>query len=241
MEVISFFVVFRKWLFKQSTTYRGNWAHLVHFHPPTPPPLSFFPHLPPSYSAWGRTMSGWSEPLLTQCSPSVTILVAGEGNGIKLPNWAIKGYFCPCMPVSVGSCSKYRSGTSDANETCPPFHWFKSTYVIPSSDQQELAIPYHLGLILQLSLPVITLLPTQSCPVFYFFFFLFFFLPLEVRCMRVKVGVWVKGAMCFHLVDDTVPRKALWVWPTSILPFQCTVTGGRWQICRWLCVRYKHK
>lgn len=188
MEVISFFVVFRKWLFKQSTTYRGNWAHLVHFHPPTPPPLSFFPHLPPSYSAWGRTMSGWSEPLLTQCSPSVTILVAGEGNGIKLPNWAIKGYFCPCMPVSVGSCSKYRSGTSDANETCPPFHWFKSTYVIPSSDQQELAIPYHLGLILQLSLPVITLLPTQSCPVFYFFFFLFLFFTLGGQVHEGKSG-----------------------------------------------------
>lgn len=98
-----------------------------------------------------------------ECAPSVTILVAGEWNGIKLPNWAIKGYFHPCTSVSVGSCSKYRSGTSDANETRPPFRWFKSTYVICSSHQQELAIPNHLGLILQLSPPVIAALQTQAC------------------------------------------------------------------------------
>lgn len=139
---------------------------------PIPPPLSFFSHtllLP--FPAWGRAVIGWIELLSAECTPSVTILVAGEWNGIKLPNWAIKGYFHPCTSVSVGSCSKYRSGTSGANETRPPFRWFKSTYVISSSHQQELAIPYHLGLILPLSPPVITVLQNQACGVFFFFFF----------------------------------------------------------------------
>lgn len=123
-------------------------------------PLSFFPHSPPSFPARGSTVIGWVELLSVECTQSVPILVAGEWKGIQLPNWAIRGYFHPCTSVSVGSCSKYRSGTNDANETCPLSHWFKSTYVISSLHQQEPAIPYHLGLILQLSSLGITVLLT---------------------------------------------------------------------------------
>lgn len=114
--------------------------------------------------------------------------MAGEWNEIKLPNWAIKGYFHPCTSVSVGSCSKYRSGISDANETRPPFHWFKSTYVISSSHPQELVIPYHLGLILQLSPPVSTVLQTQAC-VF----------SLRGQVHELESGCKGVGATCFHL------------------------------------------
>lgn len=169
LEVLHCFVVFHKWLFKQKTMYHANWAHLA--PPPVPPPLSFFPHLPLSWHAWGRTMTEWSELLYTERSPSVTIVVAGEGNGIKVPNWAIKGYFCPCMPVSVGSCSKYRSGTSDANETCPPFQWFKSTYVISSLNQQKLPHTLPSGFDPTLSLAVITLSATRDCVFTIFLFY----------------------------------------------------------------------
>lgn len=166
---------------------------------PIPPPLSFFPHSPPSFSAQGSAVIGWIEPLSAECAPSVTILVAGEWNGIKLPNWAIKGYFHPCTSVSVGSCSKYRSGTSDANETRPLFRWFKSTYVISSSHQQELPIPYHLGLILQLSSPVISGLCFYSCS------------PCRSGGkweygLEQHVSIWMLS---------TNPRKTCWVWPTS--------------------------
>lgn len=124
--------------------------------PPIPLPLSFFSHSPSCFPPWGSAVIGWIELLSTECTPSVTILVAGEWNEVKLPNWAITSYFHPCTSVSVGSCSKYRSGTGDVNETRPPFHWFKSTYVISSLHQEEPATRYHLALILQLSPPVIT-------------------------------------------------------------------------------------
>lgn len=117
--------------------------------------------------------------------------MAGDWNGIKLPNWAIKGYFHPRTSVSVGSCSKYRSGTSDTNETRPPFQWFKSTYVISSPHHQELAIPYHLGLILQLSPPVITVLQTQAC--------VFSHAVLRGQVREAKSGSTGVGATCFHL------------------------------------------
>lgn len=180
---------------------------------PIPPPLSFFPHSPPSFPARGSAVIGWIELLSAECTPSVTILVAGEWNGIKLPNWAIKGYFHPCTSVSVGSCSKYRSGTSDANETHPPFRWFKSTYVISSSHQQELAIPYHLGLVLQLSHPVITVIQTQACG----------FTPavLGGQVHEVESGSTGAGAMCFHLDVEHKSKKNMLGVTYKFQPVSC--------------------
>lgn len=157
---------------------------------------SFFPHSPPSFPARGSAVIGWRELLSVERAQAVTILVAGEWNGIKLLNWAIEFYF-HLVSVSVSSGSKYRSGTCDANETCPSFHCFKSTYVISSLHQQELAIPYHLELILQSSF----LLPCQ-------------FRPFPV-VLGGQVHVLETGSTC-HPNENTAqnPRKTHWVWAT---------------------------
>lgn len=59
-------------------------------------PLSIFPHS--SFClAQGSAVVGWTEVLSAKCALSVTVQVAWEGNRIKLPNGAVKGYFHPCL------------------------------------------------------------------------------------------------------------------------------------------------
>lgn len=171
---------------------------------PIPPPLSFFPHSPPSFPARGSTVIGWIELLSAECAPSVTILVAGDWNGIKLPNWAIKGYFHPCTSVSVGSSSKYRSGTSDTNETCPPFRWFKSTYVISSlawtgADHTLACGPDPAVISCHCCF-------TKSRLCVFSFSSLRSGAQVLARVLEQRVSIWTSSLN---------PRKTCWVWPTS--------------------------
>lgn len=87
---------------------------LVYFS--TSPP--FFPHCPPS--CLPQQSTDWMNcvALFGVCCVSLQWFQGERGRErIEAPIWVIKGYFHPCL--SVGSCSKYRSGTTDANETCP--------------------------------------------------------------------------------------------------------------------------
>lgn len=114
--------------------------------------------------------------------------------------------FQPCKSVSAGSCSKYRSGSSDSKETRPLFHWFKSTYVI-SSLHQEKKLPSGLDPAL-ISFCYYCLTKSTLC----------FFLSLKSQICRWKARV---GATCFHLDDKCKKNTAgcnLQV-PASILSF----------------------
>lgn len=81
---------------------------------------------------------------------SVTLLEAEEGSGIKLPNWVIKGYFHPCLFLWAHAPNIDLAQVTLMKHV-PLFHWFKSTYAIPSS--QELVT--FLSRFLQLS-PTVT-------------------------------------------------------------------------------------
>lgn len=167
------------------------------------PTLSSFLPCPRERCDWGNRAA-----LCRVLCPSVTILVAGDWNGIKLPNWAIRAIFIPARLFLWAHAPNIDLAQVTLMKHVRLFRWFKSTYVICSPRQQEPAIPSHLGLILQLSPPVITVSQTQARV----------FSRAALRGRLWEVEKWEYGwrSNVFTVGRGSRnPRKTCWVWPTS--------------------------
>lgn len=117
---------------KQHTQLR---VHSCHRFVSIPAALARFPQSPPFCPA-EELHCDWMK-CVKQSVLSVTLLVAEEGNGIKLPNWVIKGYFHPFLFLWAHDPNIDLAQVTLMKHV-PLFHWFKSTYAISSSLLKEL-------------------------------------------------------------------------------------------------------